>query len=60
MRADRYLKKSRKIKMYEGNSACSTIAKNHAIAINSPARVKKLMANIAKIDWSNPYKDFIK
>lgn len=60
MRADRYLKKDRKIKMYEGNSACSTIAKNQAIAINSPARVKAIMASISKIDWSNPYKDFIK
>lgn len=46
--------------MYAGNSAFSTIAKNHRIALNSPARVKKLMASISKIDWSNPYKDFIK
>jgi hypothetical protein len=46
--------------MYAGNSACSTIAKNHGIAINSPERVRKLMASISKIDWSNPYKDFTK
>lgn len=49
MRADRYLKKARK-----------SAGANQAIAINSPARVKKLMASISKIDWSNPYKDFIK
>jgi hypothetical protein len=52
MRADRYLKKSRK-----GNGAAGNA--NQAIALNSPARVKAMMANIAKIDWSNPYKDFI-
>jgi ribosomal 50S subunit-recycling heat shock protein len=51
MRADRYLKKTR---MLKSRSA------GQAIAINSPARVKKLMASISKIDWSNPYKDFIK
>ena len=53
MRSDIYLKKARKSKMYEG-------ATNQALALNSPARVKKLMASISKIDWSNPYKDFIK
>ena len=58
MRADRYLKKTRKGKMYAGNSVCS--AKNQAIALNSPARVKAMMTMISKIDWSNPYKDFIK
>ena len=52
MRSDRYLKKTRNSKLRAGV--------NQAIAINSPARVKKLMASIAKIDWSNPYKDFIK
>ena len=52
MRADRYLKKTR-------NSRAGAGA-NQALAINSPARVKKLMASISKIDWSNPYKDFIK
>lgn len=51
MRADRYLKKTRKSR---------SAGANQAIAINSPARVKKLMASISKIDWSNPYKDFIK
>ena len=51
MRSDRYLKNARK-----SRSACA----NQAIALNSPARVKALMASIAKIDWSNPYKDFIK
>ena len=60
MRADRYLKNARKSKMYEGNSACSTIAKNHAIALTSPARVKAMITSISKIDWSNTYKDFIK
>ena len=50
MRADRYLKKTRN----------SSVGATQAIAINSPARVKKLMASISKIDWSNPYKDFIK
>jgi hypothetical protein len=52
MRADRYLKKTQKSKMRAGA--------NQAIAINSPARVKAMMASIAKIDWSNPYKDFLK
>ena len=52
MRVDRYLKKSRKSRMHAGA--------NQAIALNSPARVKAMMAGIAKIDWSNPYKDFIK
>jgi len=51
MRSDRYLKKNRKVKGGNGNKA---------IALNSPAKVKAIMANIAKIDWSNPYKDFIK
>jgi len=45
------MKKSRKGKGGNGNKA---------IALNSPAKVKAIMANIAKIDWSNPYKDFIK
>ena len=51
MRADRYLKKTRKSR---------SAGANQAIAINSPARVKAMMTMISKIDWSNPYKDFIK
>jgi|694.fasta_scaffold108894_3 hypothetical protein len=47
MRSDRYLKKRRKI----GNNAIN-VAKQQAIGA--------MMKNIAKIDWSTPYKDFIK
>ena len=54
MRADRYLKKTRNSRAGAGAGA------NQAIAINSPARVKAMMASISKIDWSNPYKDFLK
>lgn len=52
MRSDRYLKKTRNSKLRAGA--------NQAIALTTPARVKAMMASIAKIDWSNPYKDFIK
>ena len=57
MRSDRYLKKRNRNRNRTGGIA---IGQNQAIALNSPARVKAMMANIAKIDWSNPYKEFIK
>jgi len=51
MRSDRYLKKVR---------TSRSAGANQAIALTSRTKVKALMASIAKIDWSTPYKDFIK
>jgi hypothetical protein len=49
MRSDRYMKKSRKGK-------CS----NAPISVAKQQSISAMMKSIAKIDWSNPYKDFIK
>jgi hypothetical protein len=51
MRSDRYMKKNRK-----GKGKCS----NEPIHLFKRHAISAMMKNIAKIDWSNPYKDFNK